>query len=80
MWARMMSCVPSVEPVSTTTQWVMIGRTLSRQRRITDASFLTIMQREIVGAETIIEWSPLCLEPKPGLSAFSFITKLGVCG
>ena len=38
--------VPSDEPVSTMTQWVMCGRTESRQRRITCASFLTIMLRQ----------------------------------
>ncbi len=43
----MMSCVPSVEPVSTITQRSMYGRTESRQRRITGASFLTIMLRQI---------------------------------
>ena len=44
----MMSCVPSVEPVSTITQASMIDRTESRQRRITGASFLTIMERQMV--------------------------------
>src|SRR5580698_6792097 len=44
----MISCVPSTEPVSTITQWSMKGSTLSRHRRITDASFLTIMFRQIV--------------------------------
>ena len=44
----MMSCVPSVEPVSTITQCVMSGLTLSRQRAITGASFLTIMHRHTV--------------------------------
>ena len=48
MCLRMMSWVPSVEPVSMITQWVMICFRLSRQRAITGASFLTIMHRQTV--------------------------------
>jgi len=41
-----MSCVPSVEPVSTITQCATCACTELRQRRITCASFLTIMLRQ----------------------------------
>ncbi|GGP86815.1 hypothetical protein GCM10010215_10550 [Streptomyces virginiae] len=43
----MISWVPSVDPVSTITQVSIRGRTDSRQRLITAASFFTIMFRQI---------------------------------
>ena len=53
-WARTISCVPSVEPVSAMTQASMTGRTESRQRRITGASFFTIMQRQMVWPDEVV--------------------------
>src|SRR2546427_9590549 len=47
--ARTRSWVPSVDPVSTITHVLMYGRTESRHRRITCASFFTIMLRQTDG-------------------------------
>ena len=56
-----MSCVPSLDPVSTIVQQSMMGRTLSMHRQITGASFLTIMFKQTVWPEAFIGRS-LCLK------------------
>src|SRR4051794_2158036 len=53
MCSRTISCVPSVEPVSTMAQRSISGRTESRQRRITVASSLTIIVRQTVCPATV---------------------------
>ncbi|KOV85629.1 hypothetical protein ADL01_08220 [Streptomyces sp. NRRL WC-3618] len=53
---RIRSCVPSVEPVSQTTQWSMRWRTERRHRSITCESFLTTLQRQRLCFFTASMW------------------------
>ncbi len=50
----MMSCVPSVEPVSAISQWLIRDSTLWRQCLMTCALFFTVMHRQFVARWVVV--------------------------
>src|SRR3984957_3062283 len=67
--ARIMSCVPSVEPVSQITQASTRPRTDSRQRSMTAASSFTIMLKQIEGISLAGGFCLMQLAPGLAVSA-----------